>query len=84
MKRLSLTLFKNESIVTLCIAVIWQLVMTLIGWQIAPEQGFLGHMLHWDAGWYQNILTHAYGAEANPASPAFYPLFPLAVWFTSF
>lgn len=70
---------RKDTVYTLGIALFWQLSLTLIGWLLSPEQGILGHMSHWDAGWYKHILATAYGPDASPASPAFYPLFPLII-----
>ncbi len=65
--------------------------MQLVGTVIALRTGshsFIeasaAHMTHWDAGWYQHILTYAYGPAGNPATPAFYPLFPLLIGLVSF
>lgn len=68
---------KSDFGIALCIALLWQLAFSLIGWFLAPEQGPLGHMSHWDAGWYRHIIEHWYSNEGSPAAPAFYPLFPL-------
>ena len=73
--------FKTDTGTFLAIALLWQLVFSVIGFSLSPQQGFLGHMIHWDAGWYQHIISVAYGTEGNPAAPAFYPLFPLLVGF---
>lgn len=70
---------KNTLLLTLCVAVIWQLALFIIGWALAPEKGPLGHMLQWDSGWYLHIIQYGYGLEGSPAAPAFYPLFPLLV-----
>ena len=77
-KRIALFL-KTDLGIALCIAVGWQLLFTGLGWLLAPQQGLLGHMNHWDAGWYQHVIADAYSTQGSPAAPAFYPLFPLAV-----
>lgn len=84
MKRSFHTVLKKDSVFTLAIAILWQVIFLFIGWLLSPEQGVLGHMIHWDAGWYIQIITYAYGSEASPASPAFYPLFPLIIAALSF
>ena len=70
------TLLKNDTVLAFVIAIVWQLVMTVIG-GILAHKGFLGHMTLWDGGWYLNIINEHY--RINPASPAFYPLFPLVI-----
>lgn len=76
--------FKTDIGISLIVAVGWQLIMTVIGviitvslTSVPANEAVLGHTMHWDANWYQHIILTAYGSEANPASPAFYPLFPL-------
>lgn len=44
---------------------------------IAGETGLLSHTLRWDSGWLMNVAENFY--RDNPASAAFYPLFPLLV-----
>lgn len=59
-------------------AVVWQALMTLLGAILLRDRpGFLDHTIQWDAHWYLNILQERY--LADPASAAFYPLFPLIV-----
>lgn len=65
------------------IAIAWQLLMVAVGYALDPSQGALGHMSHWDTGWYKHIIENGYGAEASPAAPAFYPLFPLLLYLLS-
>ena len=72
-------LLKNPFLLTLLIAVTWQLTYTLIGWLFAPSGALLSHMNHWDAGWYHHIIALGYSVDGSPAAPAFYPLFPLTV-----
>jgi len=38
--------------------------------------GFLGYWAHWDGAWYSEIATEGYG-EREPASTAFFPLYPM-------
>lgn len=74
------TLLKNDVAVAFIIAVAWQLVMTVIGSILLPDpvgKGFWFHTTPWDGGWYLNIISEHY--RTNPASPAFYPLFPLII-----
>lgn len=68
--------------ITFLVAVGWQVVFTILGAVLEQRfgqhyDGLLGHMLHWDGGWYSAIIHGAY--HTNPAAPAFYPLFPMAV-----
>lgn len=73
-------LFKNDAIIALIIAIVWQLIMTIIGNVLLPDpsgKGFWFHTTPWDGGWYLNIINEHY--RINPASPAFYPLFPFIV-----
>ena len=42
--------------------------------------GFLNYWAHWDGAWYSEIATEGYGAR-NPASTAFFPLYPLLIRF---
>jgi hypothetical protein len=59
-------------------AVLWQALMTFLGAILLPDQsGTFDHTIQWDAHWYLNILKERY--LINPASPAFYPLFPLII-----
>ena len=74
--------------IALFIAIAWQIGITIIGILIELHQspdgtisGIFQHTDRWDAGWYRAIATQFYNPEtgASPASPAFYPLFPLLV-----
>lgn len=68
----------SDAAIAFCFAVLWQALMTLLGVILSPDRsGFLDHMIQWDAHWYLNILNERY--QINPASAAFYPLFPLIV-----
>jgi hypothetical protein len=40
--------------------------------------GFLDYWAHWDGAWYAEIATEGYG-EREPASTAFFPLYPMLV-----
>jgi hypothetical protein len=40
--------------------------------------GFLGYWAHWDGAWYSEVATEGYGGR-EPASTAFFPLYPLLV-----
>lgn len=64
---------------TLLLAVYWQLALLVIGIAIDPSQGMFGHMIHWDAGWYKNVIEYGYSLKGSPAAPAFYPLYPFLV-----
>jgi hypothetical protein len=44
------------------------------------QPGFLSYWAHWDGAWYSEIATEGYWAR-DPASTAFFPLFPLLVRF---
>lgn len=83
--------FRTDIGIGLAVALGWQFFMLVVGTAIALHtntssisQALTGHMVHWDAGWYQQVIAHAYGPAGNPAAPAFYPLFPLLVWCVSF
>lgn len=81
--------FKTEFGTVLLIVLGWQIVMTAFGIMIDTsmdmfkntawgyDTGFLAHMNHWDAGWYQWVAGSFYDLTSSPASPAFYPLFPI-------
>jgi hypothetical protein len=45
---------------------------------VMEPKGFLDYWAHWDGAWYAEIATKGYGAR-DPASTAFFPLFPLLV-----
>lgn len=45
---------------------------------VLEPPGFLDYWAHWDGAWYAEIATKGYGAR-DPASTAFFPLFPLLV-----
>ncbi|WP_142277154.1 hypothetical protein [Mycobacterium asiaticum] len=69
---------KSDLAIGLTIAVLWQVLMTILGAVLSPDRAaILDHTMLWDAQWYSNILHEHY--EINPASAAFYPLFPLIV-----
>lgn len=79
------TALKNDMAIALIVAVLWQFAMTIIGLVLHPAlsgEPFLRHMSLWDGGWYLNIINEHYAF--NPASPAFYPLFPLIISALSF
>ena len=62
------------------IAIVWQLMMTIIGSLFLPDTNsttLFHHTTLWDGGWYLNIIHEHY--RLNPASPAFYPLFPMTI-----
>ncbi len=68
---------RSDYTVALLIVVGWQILLTFIGWWIAGGN-ILDHTVRWDSGWYLTVIRDHY--LTNPASPAFYPLFPLCVW----
>ncbi|OBJ58244.1 hypothetical protein A9W95_11885 [Mycobacterium sp. 1423905.2] len=71
-------LLQSDAVIALAIALAWQGFMTILGTILLPDgSGGLGHTILWDAQWYLNIVREQY--LFNPASPAFYPLFPLIV-----
>ncbi|GFG67941.1 hypothetical protein MKUB_54310 [Mycobacterium kubicae] len=71
-------LLSSDAAIALAIALAWQGLMTILGTTLLPDgSGGLGHTILWDAQWYLNIVRERY--LFNPASPAFYPLFPLIV-----
>jgi len=74
-----LTFFKNPAGRFLLVAIGWQLAFTILGLLLSQGQGVFSHMNHWDAGWYHLIINEHYTITSSPASPAFYPLFPLLV-----
>jgi hypothetical protein len=58
--------------------VLWQALMTFLGAIGGRDpSGILDHMMQWDAHWYVNIIKEHY--VIDPASPAFYPLFPIVI-----
>jgi len=71
--------FASDTGVTLVIAVAWQAIFTLLGLLTKPDPSGvpLFHTTQWDGAWYMDIIKYQY--TFNPASPAFYPLFPLIV-----
>ena len=72
--------FTSDIGISLIIAITWQAIMTLIGALTRPAPvgtDILYHTMQWDAGWYLDVINYHY--VFNPASPAFYPLFPLVV-----
>jgi hypothetical protein len=66
--------------ISLVIVLAWKLILLSVGFLIDTSgdgaRSLIDHTARWDAGWYLNILQHWYD---TPASPAFYPLFPLLV-----
>ena len=73
-------LLKNDFFIGVAIALLWQLIMTLIGHLLFPDpdgKNMLHHMMRWDGGWYLIIIQDHY--IQNAASAAFYPLFPVTV-----
>lgn len=83
-KRLSATLgtlVSNDFKISLVIALVWQLILTIVGFilsqQLDPSSTLFAHTFHWDAGWYHIVISDHY--TSNAASAAFYPLFPLLV-----
>ena len=84
MKQKTLAFTHTQLGQALLATLIWQLAMTFIGYYFM-RSGILAHTMLYDAGWYVNIIEHHY--LGSPASPAFYPLFPLiigAVQFVTF
>ena len=77
MVALGKALLKNDLRVAFAIALTWQLVMTIVGSALMPSTAFLQHTTLWDGGWYLSVINEQY--RINPASAAFYPLFPLIV-----
>jgi len=86
--------FTTDFGIALAIVIVWQFVMSLFGYVIdittssalstgAPNlheaTGLLGHTYRWDSGWYNNVTNHFYNNSSQPASTAFYPLFPILV-----
>lgn len=71
----------NDKVFSLVVAFSFQLVMTIIGFVIDLHTDgsvkLLSHIMKWDAGWYLAVIHDQY--QNVPASPAFYPLFPLLV-----
>lgn len=75
---------RNDFVVATIIAVIWQIAMTVVGNILLPDpngRDIWYHTTIWDGGWYLSILNDHYAT--NPASPAFYPLYPLLIGFIS-
>lgn len=73
-------LLKNDIAIAFIIAIVWQIVMTVIGNFLLPDpsgKNLLHHTILWDSGWYLTVIREQY--IHNPASPAFYPLFPLII-----
>lgn len=78
-------ILKHDTAIAFIIACAWQLGMTLIGSMLLPDpsgKNIWFHTTLWDGGWYLHIIDEHY--VTNPASPAFYPLFPLIVALLSF
>ena len=70
---------KTDVFAALLVSVVWQVLLLFLGVLFDRGQGLLGHMNHWDAGWYLHIVQFSYGLDGSPAAPAFYPLFPLVI-----
>lgn len=71
-------ILKSDFKVALLIALAWQMLFTLIGILLTPNQSdILNHTMRWDSGWYMIVVNEHYAI--NAASAAFYPLFPLLV-----
>lgn len=68
----------SDAAAAFSLAVLWQALLTLLAVILSPAQSnLLEHTIQWDAHWYLKILKEHY--EIDPASPAFYPLFPSIV-----
>ena len=78
------TFMRTDFGIFLAVAVVWQITMSVIGIALHPGHSLLGHMVQWDGAWYMSIAAQWYSPESNPASPAFYPLFPLVTSLLSF
>lgn len=73
-------LLTTDTAIAFGIAIVWQLAMTVIASILRPDTDStpaLHHTTLWDGGWYLNIIHEHY--RFNPASPAFYPLFPMTI-----
>lgn len=74
------TLLRNDIVSAFVIAIIWQLIMTLVGYILLPTSStssILHHTVLWDSGWYLTVIEGHYIHSA--LSAAFYPLFPLTI-----
>jgi hypothetical protein len=90
-------LLRTDAGKALVIAVLWQLLFTLMGAffdttlhnifqkeiTAGPPPSFFSHAISWDGGWYMSIINGAYGHPAS-AAPAFYPLFPFTLYLLHF
>lgn len=76
--RLSRMFRANYWIALLGIAVLWQGVLTILGYALGDGAELLDHTMGWDGGWYVSILNGGYWD--NSFTPVFYPLFPFVVW----
>jgi len=68
--------------IALVVTLVWKIVMLVIGHWLDVHYGgpirLLDHTMHWDAGWYIEIINGHYTTKL--ATAAFYPLFPLLVY----
>jgi putative flippase GtrA len=77
--------FRSDFGLALAVVVLWQIALTGFGMLIertltAPHGtsfSLFSHTSYWDSGWYNSIINQWY--HGHDASPAFYPLYPLAV-----
>lgn len=68
--------FRTPLGVSIVVAVLWQLLMTVIGYYFI-RTNLLAHTVVYDGWWYQNIIENGY--DKVPAAAAFYPLFPRTI-----
>jgi len=74
-------IIRSDTILSLLVAIVWQIAMTVLLSRLRPDPAGiepLYHMTQWDGGWYLAILKDWY--TTNPAAAAFYPLFPFAIY----
>ncbi|MCK9540298.1 hypothetical protein [Dokdonella sp.] len=72
------------------LALMWQLFTTVVAsivshsfpaaTKVAQPQYLFDYMVHWDGQWYLAIINGSY-LDPNSFSPAFFPLYPLCMWF---
>lgn len=63
-----------------CVALAWQLGMTIVALIMSPESFHVNpfyHTIQWDSIWYLRIIADQYQNQLG--TPVFYPLFPLIV-----
>ena len=86
-------LAKSDIGIAAILTLSWQALLTIVGYLIdfnfrPPATGILAnpddllrHTLHWDAGWYQEIILSDFyqHTSSEGAIFAFYPLYPLLV-----